>query len=177
MTDQKKTNLLNTVLFGGIGFSFVVVAVGAWLMLGNNDDMLSEDNQGNLEKIDFPTFIRGKALDGYLICPEDYCSATRPDAISPEINQSARILRDRLLDFADSQQNISMKELDPVNQQYSFLAHDSSKPFPDVITVRIISISENWSSVAIYSRTLIGEVRSNLNKTRSERWLSLLTRK
>ncbi len=175
MSQNQKPNMINFLLFGGIGVSILVVAFGIYLMMSGNDSMFS-DGDGSIKRIEFSTFIRGEALDDYLICPEDYCTSTRPDAISPEIGQSVNLLRDKLLTFVDSQPNINIHELDPVNQQFTFITHDSSKPFPDVITVRLIALTNNISTMAIYSRTLIGEVRANLNKDRAERWLALLSR-
>jgi uncharacterized protein (DUF1499 family) len=54
------------------------------------------------------------------------------------------------------------------------LQHTRLMRFPDTIDIAVLSIGDNQSTLAIYSRSLIGRGDLGVNRARIERWLAAL---
>jgi len=46
--------------------------------------------------------------------------------------------------------------------------------YPDTIDIEVLSAGTNQSTVAIYSRSLVGSLDFGVNRKRVERWLAAL---
>ncbi len=67
---------------------------------------------------------------------------------------------------------------DEEGQQFDYVQRSARFRFPDIITVRFISVatyhSESQSTLAIYSRSIYGEDDFGVNRERIEGWLKTL---
>jgi uncharacterized protein (DUF1499 family) len=69
---------------------------------------------------------------------------------------------------------VTTVELDEASLTDRYIQRSERLGFPDTIVVRFIDYPEGRSSLAIYSRSQLGESDLGANKARIERWLSKL---
>ena len=60
------------------------------------------------------------------------------------------------------------------DQQIDYVQRSARFRFPDIITVRFISVAPSQSTLAIYSRSVYGKSDFGVNRERIESWLSAL---
>lgn len=109
--------------------------------------------------------------DHYVVCPNGVCPLGSVDRESPNYNASTTEMRAKLLAFVDNRPNITLKNIDMSLQQFDFIEQVPGASFPDIITVRIIENIDGTVSLAIYSRSVIGDGIADFNKRRVENWL------
>ncbi len=66
--------------------------------------------------------------------------------------------------------------LDEQSMQYDYVQRSSLMRFPDSITVRFISLNNDSSTLAIYSRSQYGYSDFGVNEARIRAWLAALER-
>ncbi len=59
-------------------------------------------------------------------------------------------------------------------EQFDYVQRSARFRFPDIITVRFISVSPSQSTLAVYSRSVYGKSDFGVNRKRIEAWLSAL---
>ncbi len=59
-------------------------------------------------------------------------------------------------------------------QQFDYVQRSARFRFPDIITVRFISVSSSQSTLAIYSRSIYGKSDFGVNRERIDAWLKTL---
>jgi len=169
-------SFLNIVRLTAIALSIIVVVAGfALLLIGPSKLAGVFGDDGDLPQVEFATLSRAGAEKSYLACPAERCPQARPDAVSPVFDIPIQRLRNRLIEFVDSAANVKTHRLDPARGQFTFLAPAPGKPAPDVVTVRLYSLSESESSLAVYSRTVVGSTDRDVHERRVRLWLAALT--
>ena len=63
---------------------------------------------------------------------------------------------------------------DKEGQQSDYVQRSARFRFPDIITVRFISVSSSQSMLAIYSRSVYGKSDFGVNRERIDAWLKTL---
>ncbi len=124
--------------------------------------------------IEFATLKTADRPNWYLVCPDGYCAAV-PYRVSPIFPEPARALRDRWMRLLDGEPRITRVRAIEPQLQYDFVQRSLVFRFPDTITVRFISLGEEQSTLAIYSRSHYGYRDLGVNKRRVEAWLAALT--
>jgi len=109
----------------------------------------------------------------YLICPENFCKAT-PNQISPVFSMSVQQLENKWMQMISEQPRVTLINKDPNTQQYFYVARSAVFKFPDFITVRFISLTENTSTIALFSQAKYGYYDFDVNKKRLITWLDFL---
>lgn len=182
MTKEKsKKSLLDYAVYGAVGIGLLTVMIGAGVILYSDQlDLRSSEASHKLTSVDFTTLATVPTDPSYLACPELLCPSADPDERTPTYAVSASILRDSLIDFIDASPGLETHRIDLPKAQFDFLAYTRGgsafvrKTIPDVVTVRFFDISPHRSSLAIYSRTPIGEAKKGEHKERVQLWLRQL---
>jgi uncharacterized protein (DUF1499 family) len=85
----------------------------------------------------------------------------------------ARLLA-RWREVVAAQPRIELLAVDEDRRQFDYIQRSARFRFPDIITVRFISVSPSQSAFAIYSRSVYGESDFGVNRERIDAWLAIL---
>jgi len=127
---------------------------------------------GALKSIDFKTLQLSSRPNEYLVCPVGYCSA-QPHAESEVYKVSIDELRKRLQQEISNQPRVELLASQN-GLQFDYVQRSARFRFPDIITIRLISISPSRSTLAVYSRSIYGYSDFGVNRKRVESWLRKL---
>jgi len=169
-------SFLDILRLTAIALSVVVIVAGMSLLLVDPSKLEGLfGGEGGLPRIDFATLQREAPEESYLACPPQRCPSARPDVTSPAFDIPVERLRNRLLEFVDGAAGVRTERLDMERLQFMFLAPVPGEPAPDVVTVRLYSTEGAGSTLAIYSRTIVGSTLRERHERRVNRWLAALT--
>ncbi len=87
---------------------------------------------------------------------------------------SVEQLRERWREVVAVQPRVELLAEDEEGQQFDYVQRSARFRFPDIITVRFISVSPSQSTLAIYSRSIFGKSDLGVNRERIETWLKIL---
>lgn len=105
-----------------------------------------------IQPTEFAALILSPDPNQFLVCPENYCSVT-PHMISPHYSMPVEILRQRWMALISTEPRMTTGLSDLAKNQYEFIQRSQFMHFPDSITVQFISLNNDASTVAIYSRS------------------------
>ena len=125
---------------------------------------------GSVERVDFAAFKLPDKTNQFLMCPIGFCAAT-PHAESPVFDVPAAQLRARWREFAASQPRTELLAEDVEGLQADYVQRSARFRFPDIITVRFISVSASRSTLVIFSRSIYGRSDFGVNRKRINAWL------
>ncbi len=128
---------------------------------------------GDVENVDFEEFKLTDTANQYLMCPPGFCDAN-PHAESPVFDVSVEQLRGRWREVVAVQPSVVLLAEDEDGQQFDYVQRSARFRFPDIITVRFISVSSSLSTLAIYSRSIYGKSDFGVNRERIDAWLKTL---
>ena len=129
-----------------------------------------------IDEIDFATLVRPTSPNTFLVCPAGF-SASAPDQEAPMFNFSPDTLLSAWLGMiGDQPRTLEVNKSDD-GLQRTFVQRTWFAGFPDVITVQVIALSSETSTLAIYSRSQYGYGDLGANKKRVTAWLSDLNPK
>lgn len=109
----------------------------------------------------------------FLVCPPGSCS-TVGAAKSPVFDLPWGRLREYWIEVITDEPRILSVATDADGRRFIYVQHSPILRFPDIITVELVSLGLNRSSIAIYSRSRYGVYDFGKNRKRVERWLVLL---
>jgi uncharacterized protein (DUF1499 family) len=123
--------------------------------------------------IDWATLKRHATPNDALVCPAGRCPNARADAEPRIYPVPPDELLARLRRIAQSDPDT--QELPgAANHAARFLQHTRLMRFPDTIDAEVIPVGDNQSTLAIYSRSLLGRKDFGVNRARLTRWLAAL---
>jgi len=168
-------SILNIVRLSAIGLSFVVLILGGALLFLDQEKLEALfGGEGELPRLDFASLEREGDTASYLVCPSDTCSRANPDEIAPRFDIPVNQLRAGLVEYVEATPGIRNHRIDAERNQFVFLVPAPDKAQPDVVTVRLYPAGKNGSTLAIYSRSVVGDSDSSVHAARVKRWLSAL---
>ena len=153
-----------------VGIPLLVVAV-FWL-LGFDKLWTLIAGPSDMGAVDFATFSKTAKPNQHLVCPQDFCRNQTPDEISKVYALPANELSKEFLKSLKNE-----RDLEQVGQdmpQLRFVQRTAKMRYPDTIRVEFITVTENTSSLAIYSQSQIGYRDFGVNRARVTRWLKRL---
>jgi len=156
-------NILLVIVLVVVAIALIFVAYGrenTWVALFGPPD---------LGPVDFATLRNKGLINQYLICPEGYCPAARPAAVSPIFTVSPGELRAAVIVAAEVDDRV-VQVSGEGEEELRFVARSNLMRYPDTVSVRVLP-AEGGSTLAIYSRSQIGRSDFGVNKARIERWL------
>ncbi len=122
--------------------------------------------------IDFATLSPPETPNRFLVCPKTLCA--KADAEAPVFALPAEALRDALHAALTAEPDLS----DPIPESglsERYVQRTLIMRFPDTIAVRYIPVTDKTSTLAVYSRSLLGKDDRGVNRERVERWLRRLS--
>lgn len=160
-----------------VGLSLIVlvalVALYMVVQIGGGEDFFG-DREGSLPETDFSALVYSVDDNGYLLCPAGTCPAAVADGFAPTFNVDAGRLRQLFVDFADANPTISTFRFDLAKNQFDFTERMPGKPFPAVVTVKIIAVDAYSATAAIYSRQPVGDSSKQDHADRVGRWIGVM---
>lgn len=130
---------------------------------------------GKMPVIDFPTLELTNKPNQYLLCPKNYCKV-EPHAKGPQFDLSVQELRIAWMEMVSIQPRTTLFSKTRSADQLDYIQRTKLVRFPDIITVRFIEISQEQSTIAVYSRSIYGRSDFGANKTRIDHWIAELNR-
>lgn len=131
----------------------------------------------DLGPVSFETLTRRSRPNDALACPPDLCRNARPDVVTPVYTVPAERLRAIVADVAHADADTQIVFSAQWEEQDRYVARSRVMRFPDTINVRVIPISSDASTLALYSRSQIGYSDMGVNRGRLERWLERIAQR
>jgi uncharacterized protein (DUF1499 family) len=125
----------------------------------------------NLERIDFAGLVRATSPNCFLVAPEGLCKASRADEIAPVFAVPAATLRQAFLRVALAKPRVSHVLKDDAGLYDNLVVVSALFRFPDLVGVRFIDLGDGRSTLALYSRSVVGHWDIGVNRSRSLAWL------
>ena len=146
--------------------------LAGWTMLNPNQDV--EGRAMGTVSIDFRTLKLTARSNKYLVLPEGFQGADKPDAVSPSFKLSAAALANRAKDLWLKQERTELVRDIDANLQFELVQRSAIFRFPDYIVVQAVDLGDGRAGLAIYSRSKYGRSDFGVNRKRIEAWLALL---
>lgn len=109
-----------------------------------------------------------------LACPAGRCS-TVSDFESPVFELPPQELLARVRKFALSEpRTIELKTVPNEDVRADFQQASATLRFPDIVSVEVFALGPQRSTLAIWSRSVVGRKDFGVNRARVERWLKAL---
>jgi len=160
----------------GISFVAVLVAVVLFTPLGERP-LTALFAVGDVKSVDFAELKLTDTPNQFLMCPPGFCAAD-PHVDSPVFDVSLEQLRQRWREVVAAQPRVELLAEDEEGQQFDYVQRSARFRFPDIITVRFISIAthhtDTQSTLAIFSRSVYGKSDLGVNRKRIDAWLRAL---
>jgi uncharacterized protein (DUF1499 family) len=125
--------------------------------------------------VDWATLTRHSTPNDVLVCPAARCPNAKPDWEPKTYPMPASELLASLKKTALAEPDTSELSCEPNCERAArFLQLTRLMRYPDTIDVEVFPADENQSTLAIYSRSLIGRGDMGVNRARITRWLAAL---
>ncbi len=128
----------------------------------------------DLGPVNFADIRRSPTGNDALICPVSLCGATPVDAVSPNFNVPVARLRDAVRVIEVNDPDVFALAQDEARVQDRYLARTRIMRFPDTVSVRFIDLGQGRSTLALYSRSQLGQSDIGVNRARLLAWIKLL---
>jgi uncharacterized protein (DUF1499 family) len=125
--------------------------------------------------VNFATLELRSSPNQYLVCPADKCEA-ESDLPAPVFAFHEKRLRETLIASWSAMPRTRQVSgsADPASGEIRFVQTSAILQFPDTISVHTWPAGENGSTLAIYSRSLVGRSDLGANEERVKSWLAAL---
>ena len=125
--------------------------------------------------VDWSTLTRHETPNDALVCPAGHCPNAKPDAEPKTYAMAPAELLARLTSIALSEPGTSALYCGTdCDRTARILQRTRLMRFPDTIDIAVLSVGDNQSTLAIYSRSLIGRGDLGVNRARITRWIAAL---
>jgi uncharacterized protein (DUF1499 family) len=144
---------------------FIAGPEHAWRLAGPAD----------LGPVAFESLQRRSSPNDALACPPDICTA-RSDIVPPVFDVRATALRQAFEKAMASEPRLEKVASDDAALTDRYVQRTKVMGFPDTIVVRFFDLADGRSTLALYSRSQLGEGDFGVNKARIKRWLDKLAK-
>lgn len=127
-----------------------------------------------IDPVDFRTLNRPASPNTFLIAPTGF-SAAGADQEAPIFNRALAGVMSAWDSMLGSQPRLSEVERSGDGTQRTYVQRTALMGYPDIITVRFVTMDDGKTSVAIYSRSQYGYSDMGKNRRRVLDWLNQLT--
>ncbi len=157
----------------------VIVLVGGFYALRSMNVLITDDTMiarfpaPDHQAISFEDLVLKPSPNQFLVCDPAVCSA-EPHLTSKIYNVSALVLRRHFAGIISSSPRIARLDTSDHFMQTDYIQRSAMMQYPDLIAVRYVSLSDETSTLYIYSRSVFGYGDGGVNKARIEGWLAKL---
>ena len=157
------------------GLIFAILVAGIFLYGRENTwELAGPADQGD---VNFATLERGPKPNQYIICPADLCQAGLADAAGPVYVALAADLRAALREIALAEPMTELVGSAADMARDRFVQRTPLMRYPDTVVVEFLPAGEATTTMAAYSRSLIGYSDRDENGKRLNRWIAALDEK
>ena len=110
----------------------------------------------------------------HLALPPGFRSTAAPHATSPIFDVDADRLAAALRAVVAGEPRVTLRRSDEATRQSEYVARSRVFRLPDIVTVQLVPLGPDRSSLAIYSRARYGAYDFGVNRRRVEAWLARL---
>lgn len=119
----------------------------------------------------FSALNRSDRRNSFLLCPPDFCGDAAPDRIAAIYPAPAAELVAALRMLQDGEPDLRPVH-DPAPDDLRYIARSPVLRFPDTVSIRVVPLSPETSTLAIYSRSQVGFSDMGVNRARVEALLA-----
>ncbi len=127
----------------------------------------------DLGPVNFETLKRRTSPNDALACPPQLCVA-KSDIAPPVFAVGAPELAQAFAKAIATEPLVEKVASDESGFTARFVQRTKVMRFPDTVNVRFIDLGDGRSTIALYSRSQLGEGDFGVNRARIERWLEKL---
>jgi uncharacterized protein (DUF1499 family) len=154
---------ISALLLAFLAAFFIVGPERIWALIGPAD----------LGPVNFETLKRRTSPNDALACPPGLCSV-KSDVAPPVFAVGAPELQKAFAKVIASEPLVTQVARDESGFSARYVQRTKIMRFPDTVNVRFIDLGEGRSTIALYSRSQLGEGDFGVNRARIERWLAKL---
>ena len=151
------------------------IAILAAFFIAGPDRIWALFGPADLGPVNFETLKRRTSPNDSLACPQDICIA-KSDVTPPVFAVSSLELQKAFAKVIASEPRVEQVALDDGGLTQRYVQRTKIMRFPDTIVVHFIDLGEGRSTIALYSRSQLGESDFGVNQARVERWLEKLSK-
>lgn len=141
---------------------FVSDKEGFWLRIAGNPDT---------GRLDFAALRKtGKPNEG-LACPDGFCPNADADIRTGSYAVSTKTLRERILRLLEDDPDYRRVDDGQDKNRLRYVAYSPSMRFPDLVTIELIDLEPERSSIAVHARAQLGYGDGGANLRRIKRIL------
>jgi uncharacterized protein (DUF1499 family) len=131
----------------------------------------------DIEPVDFQALQRRTSPNDALICAAGHCPNAKPDREARIFAMPPRDLLARVTRIALAEARTHALDCGAdCDHRARFIQYSRLMRYPDTIDVETFPLGEGGSSLAMYSRSLVGHGDFGVNRARLERWVEALER-
>jgi uncharacterized protein (DUF1499 family) len=124
-----------------------------------------------LARVDFAELVRPRSPNSFLLAPPGFCRMASTDVPSPSFALPAGRLRQAFLRVALAKARVSHVLKDDLELYDNLVARSALFGFPDLIAVRFVDTQDGRSTLAVYSRSVVGHSDLGVNRRRILSWI------
>lgn len=151
-----------------------IVVLSAFFIAGP-ERVWSLFGPADLGPMNFETLKRRTSPNDALACPSGMCSA-RSDVTPPVFAVSGPELQRAFAKAIASEPRVELVASDDGGLTQRYVQRTRIMRFPDTIVVKFIDLGDGRSTLALYSRSQLGESDFGVNRARIERWIERLAK-
>jgi uncharacterized protein (DUF1499 family) len=155
-----------------IGAALLAAGIAAAVFLVGLERVWALFGPADLGPVAFETLERRSVPNDALACPPGVCHASS-DLPPPVYAVGADALKAAMARVIASEPDVTAMQSTPSGDRY--VQRTRLMRFPDTIEVRYIPRGEGQSTIALYSRSQLGEGDMGVNRARIARWLDKLS--
>ena len=150
----------------------IAIALSVFVLIGP-ERVWSWFGPADLGQVDFATLERRSSPNDALACTPEQCRA-KIDIMPPVFSVDARSLRAAMGKALTSEHRLIRVHAHDASLTDRYVQRSAFFGFPDTIVIKFVNRPRSTSTVAIYSRSQLGQGDFGANKRRIERWLDKL---
>ncbi len=124
---------------------------------------------GEFHAVDFATLELTAKPNQFLICPPDLCAKAAAHRESPVFDRAVTDLRTAIEAIAGAGGDVT--QVSETEDTVDFVVRTPLMRWPDWVTVQVIPVGDDRSTLAIYSRSVFGHSDLGANEKRIVGWL------
>jgi uncharacterized protein (DUF1499 family) len=160
------------IVTGAVGYMLLEKRLGYGAYYGLAKLMGSRLDIG---PVNWSTLARHETPNDALVCPASHCPNAKPDAAPKTYPLAPSELLARLRRIALAEPDTTELSCGPdCDRTARILQQTRLMRFPDTIDIEVLPAAGSQSTLAIYSRSLIGRSDLGVNRARIARWLAKL---
>ena len=129
----------------------------------------------DIDPVDWTTLTRHATPNDALVCPAAHCPNAKADEEPKTYPVAPSELLARLKRAALAEPHTNELSCEPrCDRTARFVQYTKLMRYPDTIDIEVIAMGEGQSTLAIYSRSLVGRKDFGVNRARLKRWLAAL---